>query len=644
MDNATGNSSLERLILIAGLTGVGLRQVYQWLLDNAEEMDGLKRECIVHFEDRLLSRMPRSCVGIEQVAGLIPVSRDAGRNLFESTASEIIRHLASNECRISVVFIHLSYLSHGTVITNPALGRLLNSAHSLNIVYLIDDFYDALERIQRRLDEGMARTGRAGLIGSPFTIDPIGYLMWRAIDYNLITALETFKPGTRTFLLGVKHPLETFKRLMASLISNSGTRYIYTYVSHTITAPRKLYSHGFTESLRDNPVVLAIEALKEALIEVDKCLVLFEPTTVDELLSDNAKYLLSTLKVCSQPESSQLCDEEDHDVEDSQGSSCLCTLKYMVCGNDQQCFQHIDDIVSMATVNHSLIVTWRNRWPLHASTLYEDVSNYNVGATHDGGPTGPIYRYLYRGDNILNIIDSRFEYVYGGAEQYAEMISLIEFELLFPFYSRIRGAGEAPVLDKLLFQVKKQIEMRDYHYVSQATTIAVIMPLIVATPRDLWDLGVEQAQEAAGIYYIRSRGVEAEMQRAVALAKPIIVYVLPISVRALASSLSKNSGDEAQALEKAVKLLEDKSIFSLCQEIKDENHNLQDLLANCTRNLGGLFTPSSAGVRYCVIPYMLDEDDMTGDYYSSLGELKEKYRIALMEAHKSVSPNMCNIG
>ncbi|MEB3861529.1 MAG: hypothetical protein GSR84_04825 [Desulfurococcales archaeon] len=672
MDNASDDSRLEKLILVAGLTGVGLRQAYQWLKNNAGQIEGLREDCIVHFEDKLLSRMHRPCVGIEQVAGLVPISRDSGRSLFEETATDLLQGLASRGCRTAVIFIHLSYLSHGTVITNPALGRLLSSSHRLYIVYLIDDFYDALVRIKRRLQRRLGSMGlddgRMGLVGSPFTIDPMEYLTWRAIDYNLITALETFKPGTRTFLFGVKHPLETFRRLINSL-ANDDTRYVYAYASHTITVPRRLYSLGHTQSIRDNPIVLAIEAFKEALLEADKCLILFEPTSVDELLSDNAKNLLEKLTICDNHKCNK--HQESHTMKKCT-TSCLESIKERICSNldkeqREECNKRLEGLIRKIIINHSLIVTSNNKWPLHASTLYEAASNSEGCMSHKGAGNLD-YCYPYRRDDItLNIVDPDFSILYGGTEQYAKLLSIIKFEIEFEIESFIlrlnsdnaqdQNAGrsdrivEKAILEKLISQIKRQIEMRDYHYVSQSSTIAVVMPLIVATHEDLKKLGKKEAKDAAGVYYPRSSGVEAEMQRAIALAKPIIVFILPISVTALAKPPGKNKAKNESASNtnenprSVINILGDKNMFIKCLDLPDnsstKNINIT-IIRNCTKNLKGLFTPSSAGVRYCLIPYILTSENLKGDYYTNLNALKEKYLKELLARFQApLSPSSC---
>ncbi|WP_148679074.1 hypothetical protein [Aeropyrum pernix] len=92
-------------------------------------------------------------------------------------------------------------------------------------------------------------------------------------------------------------------------------------------------------------------------------------------------------------------------------------------------------------------------------------------------------------------------------------------------------AGYTPLARRVEEVVDSHIEIRDYKYVEQSKYLIVLMPTLYAT------------EEAVGggyrlrVWSVESQGVYNEVARAQALAKPVYVYILPISLSAAAGDV-----------------------------------------------------------------------------------------------------------
>ncbi|WP_148706437.1 hypothetical protein [Aeropyrum camini] len=104
-------------------------------------------------------------------------------------------------------------------------------------------------------------------------------------------------------------------------------------------------------------------------------------------------------------------------------------------------------------------------------------------------------------------------------------------------------AGYTPLARRVEEVVDSHIEIRDYKYVEQSKYLIVLMPTLYST------------EEAGGEGYrlrawsVESQGVYNEVARAQALAKPVYVYILPISLEAAAADVGLEPLALLEALE-----------------------------------------------------------------------------------------------
>ena len=488
----------DKLLLLSGTTGAGVREAFNRIASRLPA-----GACAFHYEDIVLEdRRLGGAVDIEQVASLTVVARPTARRLFWEAVEKIRERARRRGCRKLVVAAHISYLARRTLITNPALGSLLDLAREVTIVYLLEDYYDILDTVARRY----ARTRR---VRKSIVLDPILVLQWRGADFNLLAAIESFKPGTETLILGVKHPVETLDRLARDALQTRREAlehgsYTRAYVSHPISEYRRLYALYGGRSLSSLPFVAAVEAAKRVLLEENPSLILFEPTTVDELLEDSIGRLMEVLGSVKLPKELEPLElkvkqQSVGDTRDSSGGRP---------NGDNQ------DTPKPRAVYHSLFVDPANRWPLPPQTIREAEG----------------HRYRHR-EGRLNILEDRLLLVYhvGDPNTAAAMV----FDLLAnnpppgPGEDTLKGMLQAQIID----YARHQIEMRDYYYVAQShMIIALNTPTII----------VEDGEYKA--YLPTSTGMEAEIHRARALARPVTYILLPVSWEAVERSLADSEG------------------------------------------------------------------------------------------------------
>lgn len=543
----------DKLVLVAGTTGAGLREVYNRL---SRESD-----CVFHFEDMVLEPYRLGdCNDIEQLASMTLVSKDEARKAFRAGLDRIRARAGSRGCRKLVVAVHLSYLTQRMVVTNPVLGGLLGLAREVDVVYLVEDYYDVIDVVSRR--------PRA--CGPSYRIDPILLLQWRAVDSNLLTSIESVKPGTRTLILGVKHPWETFKRLIdhLSLTRSEALReesVRTAYVSHPITTFRSMYVSPGYRSLESMVMVRAIEAVKEAL-RLREGLILYEPTSVDELFADPYEKVYDTIRIPL---------DSDTLKEHLRGAPIDISLP------------EPGQVNGRTTVLHSLFVSPENRWPFPANNIRRIAGGFE-------------YSHRVR---RLSLLDPQYTRLYGVDYYLSMFLDLVTTTRLKisrqPASTSLGGMMQGQVMDL----VQSQIEMRDYQYVGQSGMIvAVTTPVII-------DRGAER-----GVYVPVSTGMEAELHRAKALSKPVTIILLPVSLEAAAHGLLEGGGEEL------AREIAGSGGWRRCSSSTGST-GLRECLDKIVR--GGLFGAARGASRGCVL------EEITDAGRSSIEGLARDYALGL---------------
>lgn len=276
--------SLEKIVIIAGLPGVGVGRLLDYIktefLPNAQ-LEGIASSdvAVANFEHHL--RRVYGMASIEKIALLLlSSSREMVLNKFRQALAEVEGE--AGDKRILIMGMHLSYFTRGVIAPNPILPEILRMAPRVYILYLIEDYYDALRRIAEKM---MTRVlGHEGLYVEKYTLDPLTYLIWRGAEFNILNMMLTGTGGkVKAFIFGVKHRIETLLRMLRYLVA--GERFLHIYLSHPISIYRELRRLGGPSlSFDEIPGVDAIEALKDLLISAMKDVIFYEPTTIDELI------------------------------------------------------------------------------------------------------------------------------------------------------------------------------------------------------------------------------------------------------------------------------------------------------------------------------------------------------------------------
>ncbi|MCE4601014.1 MAG: hypothetical protein F7C38_05555 [Desulfurococcales archaeon] len=567
---------LDKIVIIGGTTGIGLKRLYNCLKTRKFDVGDA---CVFHFESMLEEEYsrPGRCGDIEQLIALTLTSRPAALKAFSRGIERIRARIAERGCNKAVVVAHLTYLSKRSIIANPALVDLLRMAREASIIYMTDDHFDALYRMALSAsDRVVSGSGScAGLPETPYHIDPVLYLTWRAVDSNILSLAVEIKPGTETYIFGVKHPARDFQLLLKRVLKTRrefmvDSTPVTAYLSHPITQVRAMYVALGDRPLSELSLVKSIEALKEALRRAKDDIVIYEPTTVDELHQD--RY-------------SRIREIVPRDL-----------VEKTVLGGSLG----VEEVEGDPPLIHSLFVDSMNRWPYSEVNLREYCAGQPV--------------YPYREGGRLSILDPLMAVIYGDDMYSNLLVDVVVHNMAKP--GPTSGAMRGMLMTQLLDLVNAQIEERDYAYVSQSDHIIAATTAVVVSEKDAREMGIEP-----GIYIPWSTGMDAEIQRARALAKPITYYLLPLCSDTLLEATT--SRDEARRLGETLtagfKQCNANTTASTCGD-----EEAIEAVRRCAVRIqrGGLFATIGGGVRVCVLPVLyrkgVEYEELVEAYSKSL--------------------------
>ncbi len=260
-------ASGKRVVVVAGTSGVGLQDFASLFISSAHESYR-----ILDFERGLEEELGAHIIDIVDSMIRAP-------NVYATTYRKAVERLIGwlvEEKGNVLLTMHLSYLRRKHVVPNPALFQLVRRlADALKaLILVVEDYYHALDRVREAVEKGIYLHD---------TIDPLLYLQWRAMDFGV--AMSLYYNGVEVLVVGAKHRVETLKRLGTHVLDSKPVK--LAYFSHSIRSLREkaLREDASLESLEE---VREIEEFKTKLIDECKNLVLFEPTTIDELIFTKA--------------------------------------------------------------------------------------------------------------------------------------------------------------------------------------------------------------------------------------------------------------------------------------------------------------------------------------------------------------------
>ncbi len=262
---------LSRLVLLSGATGVDVSRVLDYATRRFTGIGAVK------FEEFLeeVFKAP-----VYHAVELLLVDRKRAAEKFIEAARRLLDYLEGYDR--ALVAVHITYHRRRHIVPNPAVRVLVEAAKTVKIVSYVEDYYHALYRLARR-----ALEGRTPSIARGQVLDPIGYLYWRAADQSILDLYE--EAGAEVIVYANKHSREGHERLLAYVLgleARGVRRFRKAYISHPITKvkQRALREYG---SLRESPEVADIEEFKEKLERKCRDLIVFNPTTIDEIILDS---------------------------------------------------------------------------------------------------------------------------------------------------------------------------------------------------------------------------------------------------------------------------------------------------------------------------------------------------------------------
>ncbi|MEB3851826.1 MAG: hypothetical protein LRS49_04495 [Desulfurococcales archaeon] len=394
---------LRKLVLLSGTAGVSIDAVLDLVRGSIARSPPPEagRVGVAKFEDFITGRL---LAHITSVLRYFIESRPSAIEHFHEALAALEGVVERSGFDTLYLAAHLSYMVEGHLIPNPVLSRLLDLAEEVTIIYYVEDFYDALDRIRRHSEAVKDYLAY-------FNLDPLSYLEWRGLDFNLLGLLENLRPGVEALIFGVKHPRVTHERLLryAALPGLLARRRFHlAYFSHPITFFREAYvasragGAGRPLALGGMRGVRVLERLKDVLRSMVPTLILFEPTTVDELILES-------------PE------------EVARAAGCG------PCEGGEPML--------------SPVVTSENRWPLPPEPLHGD--------------------YAYAGGGRLDLVGEGFMEFFG-VESWRGIRQAFCPKGCLP-----ENAGGCPemVASRIQRLIDRQIKLRDYEYVAQSSLL-----------------------------------------------------------------------------------------------------------------------------------------------------------------------------
>ncbi len=226
-------------VLVAGHSGL---DKHRWINAISSYANGkVGRVMALDFDSMLSNSMPY----------FLDSYLEKQRNKWYETVNQLLNRIDKEQPEHVIVSMHLTYFRHNTYWSLIDANALREFKFDM-IVTLIDDAYSVWHRISNR--ESRERHGVYIRLRDVF--------VWRTVEIMMADMLATVL-GIRNYVVAIKHPVETFFKLMFTKLPKA-------YLSHPI-------SH-----VRDNGK--AISEINEFARRLRGIVVLFEPTTIDELI------------------------------------------------------------------------------------------------------------------------------------------------------------------------------------------------------------------------------------------------------------------------------------------------------------------------------------------------------------------------
>ncbi len=264
-------AKLSRLVLLTGATGVDVGAVLSFASKRFTGVATVKFEEYVEEEFK---------APIYHAVELLLVDRKRASEKFLRAARRLVDYVSSYEH--ALVAVHATYHRRRHIVPNPALRTLVSAAEKTVVISYVEDYYHALYRLARR-----AMEGRTPSIARGQVLDPIGYLYWRAADHSILEVCEEM--GAEVMVYANKHSMEGHARLLAYALGleyRGVARFRKAYISHPITKVKQRAAREGTP-LDQHPDVRDIEEFKRRLEDACRDMIVFSPTTIDELIVDS---------------------------------------------------------------------------------------------------------------------------------------------------------------------------------------------------------------------------------------------------------------------------------------------------------------------------------------------------------------------
>jgi len=261
----------KRVVVLTGVTGVDVGSIADYA-KRQFDVETMKFEEFVEEEFN---------APVYHAIELLLINRRSAIEKFIEAFNKMTEAIKASNSEAILVTFHLTYHRRRHIVPNPILPLLGRLPGLHTVIYYIEDYYHALTRLAQRAEKGYTPG-----VARNQALDPVAILYWRAADQSMLTLLKV--EGVNVYIIANKHSREQHTRLLADALGveyGGVEKFRKVYISHPITKVRmKALAEGIP--LPEHPDAKEIEEFKETISRKCKDLILFSPTTIDELIVD----------------------------------------------------------------------------------------------------------------------------------------------------------------------------------------------------------------------------------------------------------------------------------------------------------------------------------------------------------------------
>lgn len=279
-------SEARNIVLITGTSGTGIKDALKrYCQTRSNTKPAFVEDYVPEVAEALYRRLePEDSGAVTLLKTLVTLPHPALQKLWPAAfelmfAREELASVPADKTiflQFHAAWYHIASDRFISEVNHPMLHKYC-APRARMVVTLLDDIYDTYVRLSRFAELFHPGSDEVRNPLSAFISDLLRLLSWREMEIRFAQqCAETLE--VPHYILGIKHPTVTFERL----VSGAGTT--LAYLAHPISVPRKGGRGGYG-GLASEESQLLIGFINDVAYRLrsNDNIVLFEPTTIDEL-------------------------------------------------------------------------------------------------------------------------------------------------------------------------------------------------------------------------------------------------------------------------------------------------------------------------------------------------------------------------